>query len=258
LERWGGQTCVVSDVAVARALLPERTWRAILLDQSIGAEEVELLAEAATPFAAERIVMFTPAARHELHRAATSSALTGYLVKPLRAASLAARLTTAAEASAPDLAADALAEEKARAETAPAAVPHGLSVLVAEDNEINALLMRSLLGRLGHQAVIATNGEAALESWLSAKSAGTPYDLVLMDIQMPTLDGIETTRRIRACEAAQGLRKTPILALTANTLVEDRYACFEAGMDGFLIKPLDRDKLADALAGLSAARHVAA
>ena len=255
LERWGGQTCVVSDVAVARALLPERNWRAILLDQSIGAEEVELLAETATPFAAERIVMFTPAARHELQRAATSSALTGYLVKPLRAASLAARLTTAA---APEFAADALEEEKARAETAPAAVPHGLSVLVAEDNEINALLMRSLLSRLGHQAVIATNGEAALESWLSAKSAGTPYDLVLMDIQMPTLDGIETTRRIRAREAAQGLRKTPILALTANALVEDRYACFEAGMDGFLIKPLDRDKLADALAGLSAARHVAA
>jgi CheY-like chemotaxis protein len=246
---------VVSDVAVARALLPERNWRAILLDQAIGAEEVELLAETATPFAAERIVMFTPAARHELQRAATSSALTGYLVKPLRAASLAARLTMAA---APDLAADALEEEKARAETAPAAAPHGLSVLVAEDNEINALLMRSLLSRLGHQAVIATNGEAALESWLSAKSAGTPYDLVLMDIQMPTLDGIETTRRIRSREAAQGLRKTPILALTANALVEDRYACFEAGMDGFLIKPLDRDKLADALAGLSAARHVAA
>ena len=103
--------------------------------------------------------------------------------------------------------------------------------------------MRSLLGRLGHHAVITTNGEAALESWLSAKSAGTPYDLVLMDIQMPQLNGIETTRRIRALEAGQPGRRTPILALTANTLVEDRYACFEAGMDGFLIKPLDREKL---------------
>jgi PAS domain S-box-containing protein len=258
LERWGGQTCVVSDVAVARALLPERTWHAVLLDYRIGAEQVELLAEAAKPFANQRIVMFTPAARHELQRAATSSALTGYLIKPLRAASLAARLTTAAEISAPDLAAEALAEETNTAEAAQAVISRGLSVLVAEDNEINALLMRSLLTRLGHQAVIATNGEAALESWLSAKSAGTPYDLVLMDIQMPALDGIETTRRIRARDAAQAGRKTPILALTANTLVEDRYACFEAGMDGFLIKPLDREKLADALAGLSAARHAAA
>jgi CheY-like chemotaxis protein len=118
--------------------------------------------------------------------------------------------------------------------------------------------MRSLLARLGHHAVIATNGEAAIESWLAAKSAGAPYDLVLMDIQMPQLDGIEATRQIRACEADRPGRRTPILALTANTLVEDRDACFEAGMDGFLIKPLDREKLAEALAGVTVARHVAA
>jgi CheY-like chemotaxis protein len=143
-------------------------------------------------------------------------------------------------------------------EAAPPLAPRGLSVLVAEDNEINALLMRSLLTRSGHQAVIATNGEAALESWLAAKSAGTPYDLVLMDIQMPDLDGIEATKRIRANEAAGAGRRTPILALTANTLVEDRYACFEAGMDGFLVKPLDREKLAEALAALGATPHLAA
>jgi CheY-like chemotaxis protein len=81
---------------------------------------------------------------------------------------------------------------------------------------------------------------------------------VLVDIQMPRLDGIETTKRIRGCEAGKRVRPTPILALTANTLVEDRYACFEAGMDGFLVKPLDRDKLAEALAGLAASRHIAA
>jgi CheY-like chemotaxis protein len=119
-------------------------------------------------------------------------------------------------------------------------------------------LIRSLLGRLGHHAVITTNGEEALESWLSAKSAGTPYDLVLMDIQMPQLNGIETTKRMRSLEVGEPGHRTPILALTANTLVEDRYACFEAGMDGFLIKPLDREKLAEALMGLIASRHIAA
>jgi CheY-like chemotaxis protein len=229
-----------------------------LLDHALGSELVESLAAAARAHATQRIVLFTPATRQELLSSSASSALTGYLVKPLRAASLAARLTMAPEISAPNLAGDALIELSSEAETPPVAATRGLSVLVAEDNEINALLMRSLLTRLGHQAVITTNGEEALESWLSAKSAGTPYDLVLMDIQMPQLDGIETTKRIRAREAAQPGRQTPILALTANTLVEDRYACFEAGMDGFLIKPLDRDKLADALAGLAASRHIAA
>ncbi|MGZ5875891.1 MAG: response regulator [Bradyrhizobium sp.] len=252
LQRWGGQTCVVSDIAVARALLPERTWHAVLLDHVLGSEEVESLAAAARPFATQRIVMFTPATRQELQSSSASSALTGYLVKPLRAASLAARLTTAPEISAPNLADDGLIEQPDPAQTPSVATVRGLSVLVAEDNEINALLMRSLLTRLGHQAVIATNGEEALESWLSAKSAGTPYDLVLMDIQMPGLDGIEATKSIRAREAAQPGRQTPILALTANTLVEDRYACFEAGMNGFLIKPLDLEKLTEALAGLTA------
>jgi PAS domain S-box-containing protein len=259
LERWGGQTCTVSDVAVARALLPERAWHAILVDRALGAAEVESLGEAARRHATQRIVMFTPATRQELQLSA-SDAFTAYLVKPLRAASLAARLTLPPETPAPELAGDALFDQELLDEPqTPALAPaQRLSILVAEDNEINALLMRSLLSRLGHHAVITTNGEEALESWLSAESAGAPYDLVLMDIQMPKLDGIETTRQIRTREAGQRVRRTPILALTANTLVEDRYACFEAGMDGFLVKPLDREKLADALAGLVASRHIAA
>ena len=259
LQHWGGQTCMVSDIAVAQALLPERSWHALLIDRALGAEEVEVLGEAARVHATQRIVMVTPAARHELQlSSAPASAFTGYLIKPLRAASLAARLTMAPEVLSPNLVGDALIEVADQAEAPATAPARGLSVLVAEDNEINALLMRSLLTRLGHQAVITTNGEEALESWLAAKSAGAPYDLVLMDIQMPQLDGIETTKRIRAREAGQPRRPTPILALTANTLVEDRYACFEAGMDGFLIKPLDREKLADALSALAASRHLAA
>jgi CheY-like chemotaxis protein len=261
LERWGGQTCMVSDIAVAQALLPERSWHAVLLDRAFGAEIVASLGQVARAHATQRIVMFTTATRHELQLSSasqTSSAFTGYLVKPLRAASLAARLTMTPEITAPNLAGDALIEVTDPADTPATAPARCLSILVAEDNEINALLMRSLLARLGHHAVITTNGEAALESWLSAKSAGAPYDLVLMDIQMPQLDGIETAKRIRAREAGEPGRHTPILALTANTLVEDRYACFEAGMDGFLIKPLDREKLTEALAGLAASRHLAA
>jgi CheY-like chemotaxis protein len=252
LQRWGGQTCMVSDADVAETLLPERPWHAVLIDHALGLADIERLGEAARLHATQRIVMFTPATRQELQPSATS-ALTGYLVKPLRAASLAARLTTAPEMTAPSLepAIDPIKTPAARS-------AKGLSILVAEDNQINALLIRSLLGRLGHDTVITTNGTEALESWLSAKAAGTPYDLVLMDIQMPQLNGIETTKRMRLLEAGEPGGRTPILALTANTLVEDRYACFEAGMDGFLIKPLDREKLAEALAGLVASRHIAA
>ncbi|NLS69326.1 PAS domain-containing sensor histidine kinase [Bradyrhizobium brasilense] len=256
LQRWGAQTCIVSDANVAEALLPERSWHAVMIDHTLGTPTMEAFADAARLHATHRIVMFTPATRQDLS-ASESAMFTGYLVKPLRASSLAARLTASPEVAAPSLAIEAAAESAPTA-LASALPDKGLSILVAEDNEINALLMRSLLTRLGHNVVITTNGEQAMESWLSATSAGTPYDLVLMDIQMPRLNGIETTKQIRTHEAAQSVRRTPILALTANTLVEDRYACFEAGMDGFLIKPLDREKLEEALAGLAAARHIAA
>ena len=252
LQHWGGQTCTVTDPDVALALLPERFWHALLIDQALGADIVKTLSEAALRHATHRIVLFTPTTRQELKPCA---ALTGYLIKPLRAASLAARLSAAPEIAAPGLADDGAATDLVEK---PAPAAQGLSVLVAEDNEINALLMRALLTRLGHRTVIATNGDAALDSWLAARSAGTPYDLVLMDIQMPQLDGIEVSKRIRACEVDAPGRRTPILALTANTLAEDRDACFEAGMDGFLVKPLDRDKLAEALAGLTAGRQLAA
>jgi CheY-like chemotaxis protein len=203
--------------------------------------------------------MFTPAMRHDYPHPAADG-FTGYLVKPLRAASLAARMAASAPTLTPDVAIAELPDQDITDTSAPrpARGAKGLSILLAEDNEINALLMRTLLTRLGHETVLTTNGEAALESWIAAEAAGTPYDLVLMDVQMPRLDGIEATRQIRAREAGQRVQRTPILALTANALVEDRYACFEAGMDGFLVKPLDRDKLTEALAGLMLSRHLAA
>ena len=169
----------------------------------------------------------------------------GYLIKPVRAASLAARLS---DDDAFDLAA-------AEAVSAPGITPSagGLAILVAEDNEINALLARALLLKMGHQPTVAANGVEAIEFWRAAQAAGTPFDRVLMDVHMPSLDGLEATRRIRALEAETGTARTPILALTANAFTEDREACYAAGMDGFLVKPLDRESLAAALASGAAA-----
>ena len=87
-----------------------------------------------------------------------------------------------------------------------------------------------------------------MESWLAANAAGAPYDLVLMDVHMPGMDGLEGARRIRAAEAEAGAKPVRMLALTANASAEDRAACLSAGMDGLLVKPLDRERLGEALA----------
>jgi CheY-like chemotaxis protein len=96
------------------------------------------------------------------------------------------------------------------------------------------------------------NGDAAVEAWLAAHTAGAPYQLVLMDVHMPGSDGIEAARRIRAAERERSCGRTPIIALSANMLEQDRDDCLSAGMDGFLTKPLDRERLASALATVSA------
>jgi CheY-like chemotaxis protein len=167
----------------------------------------------------------------------------------VRMASLAARLT--AEDAFEDMASEISGPDKADA-----AATHGkgigLSILVAEDNEINALLARALLTRLGHRPTIAGNGEAAVESWAAARTAGKPFDLVLMDVQMPGMDGLEAARRIRAAETQAGDRPVRMLALTANAQSEDRAACLAAGMDGLLVKPLDRERLREALDAVAA------
>jgi CheY-like chemotaxis protein len=211
-----------------------------VVDRALGVDAAGTLAHDASSVT-RRIVLLTPAERHELPDLKMAG-FTGYLVKPVRAASLAARFGDAVTI---DMADASAYDEECKRNT------NGLSVLVAEDNDINALLVRALLHRLGHRPSVVANGAAAVETFLAAARADTPYDLVLMDVHMPALDGMEATKRIRAAEIAQGLPRTRIVALTANAFGEDRDACLAAGMDDFLVKPLDRDRLDEALAGAS-------
>jgi signal transduction histidine kinase/DNA-binding response OmpR family regulator len=252
LGRWGAETCLCDDIAAAMTRLPERDWHAVLIDHTFGPDAIETLAREAQPHATHRLVMLTPAARHEL--LPNPAAFTGYLVKPLRAATLAARLGAPVEVAAPSI---ADGEPPTLQDTPPVATRESLTILVAEDNDINALLIRALLHRLGHRAEIVGDGRRAVEAWGAADKTGTPFDLVLMDVQMPILDGLEAARQIRTQEAERVRQRVPILALTANTLAEDREACLAAGMDGFLIKPVDPDKLAEILANVSAAHQTA-
>jgi CheY-like chemotaxis protein len=122
------------------------------------------------------------------------------------------------------------------------ATPRGLTVLVAEDNPFNQKLIRLLLARLGHTVVVVDDGRGALE-----RSADPSIDLLLMDVQMPIMDGLEATQAIREREARVGGRRLPIVALTARAMREDMRACREAGMDGFVAKPVKRDELVEAM-----------
>ena len=117
----------------------------------------------------------------------------------------------------------------------PAATP--LLVLLAEDSPVNQKVALDLLERRGHRVRVAANGEEAIEALERRR-----FDVVLMDVQMPELDGLEATRRIRAREAATG-RHVPIVAMTANAMQGDRERCLEAGMDDYIKKPIDFDQL---------------
>ncbi|HEY8613937.1 MAG TPA: response regulator, partial [Roseomonas sp.] len=125
----------------------------------------------------------------------------------------------------------------------PPPCPRGLRVLVVDDVTVNRLVLRAMLEPAGHRVTEAADGQAALDI---LASAALPPDVVLMDALMPGLDGLETTRRIRALPGpASRLR---ILAVTAGAMPDQIAACLEAGMDGHVAKPVDRRALLATLA----------
>ena len=115
----------------------------------------------------------------------------------------------------------------------------GLSILLAEDNNINRFAAKTLMEQDGHHVTVATNGEEALNAVIQSEK---PFDVILMDIHMPKVDGIEASYRIRALPE-KDKQSIPIIALTANILQDEKQKCFEAGMNRFITKPFSPDKL---------------
>jgi CheY-like chemotaxis protein len=247
---------------------------AILIDAGTGnVPELAVQPDPAVP----AVVLLTPNARGGLPEM-RAIGFVSYLVKPVRQATLVSRLALcragaaalAAESAppmiasigplagrplpisppekqAPDFAQPALPpslhEERpiARAARPVLSTPghampsgDGLNILLAEDNPINMMLSRELLRRRGHRVTEVTTGNDAVKAM-----AKDDFDLLLTDIHMPGMDGVEATQAIRAAEALNNRRRTPIVALTADALEDGRRACLEAGMDGFLTKPVD-------------------
>jgi CheY-like chemotaxis protein len=123
----------------------------------------------------------------------------------------------------------------------------GLHILLVEDNLVNQKLARRLLEKGGHTVTCAGDGVQALEAFDKDR-----FDAILMDIQMPVMDGFEATAELRKREKSLD-RRTPVLALTANAMQGDRERCLAAGMDGYVTKPINTQELLQAIAGAAAA-----
>ncbi|WP_207124131.1 ATP-binding protein [Halorhodospira abdelmalekii] len=120
----------------------------------------------------------------------------------------------------------------------------GMRILVAEDDPTNTLLIQALLERCGAQPTVVEHGQAALEAWQQAEEE---FDLILLDMQMPVLDGAGTVRALRAAEAEQGRPHTPIAMLSAHTTTEVREQCLQSGADTYITKPIRLDALRELL-----------
>jgi CheY-like chemotaxis protein len=166
-----------------------------------------------------------------------------YLIKPIRPSELLVAMENALEGA-----------STARPAARPAAHPptpqpepsRSLRILVTEDNPVNQLLAVRVLQKAGHTTAVADNGQEALRA-LEFET----FDLILMDVQMPVMDGFQATVRIRQLEQGTG-RHLPIVAMTAHAMKGDRERCFEAGMDGYVAKPLQTNELFAALAAATA------
>jgi len=217
----------------------------VIVDCALGPEATNQLAQAAREAGVRRsLVLFSPFERRAFGQMALKG-FDGWLVKPVRPRSLFERVASdfhSASAPPPRVAAPPLSLRRA---------------LVAEDNDINALITYKALRRLGFDVVRAADGEQALQSASPvAPLESRPFDVILMDLKMPRLDGYEATRRLRALEAACGWSPTPIVALTANAFDESRGSSSAAEFDAFLVKPVEFEALAGTLERVCATQAV--
>ena len=164
--------------------------------------------------------------------------ISGYLTKPISQSSLLGAITTVLGRTVPESAETPLVTRHLLQEMS------CLRILLAEDNVVNQMIVTRMLEKWGHTLVVAGNGKEAVTA--VTQQGARSFDLVLMDVQMPEMDGFEATARIRAWEQGTG-GHLPIIALTAYAMKGDCEKCLEAGMDGYLTKPLKSDELLDAI-----------
>jgi signal transduction histidine kinase/CheY-like chemotaxis protein len=257
LTNWGARVTKANSAIEAIQVLKSQPFREneenlVLLDRGLQDADGFELAERIKqePYVDHSIIMMlTSAGQRGDARICRRLGISGYLTKPIRIAELEAAIATLLEArkqniKIPLVTRHSLREVQQRAEQISASSKSAanlpippLRILLAEDNLINQKLTLRLLEKSGHKVDIADNGKVAVEKWRQNK-----YDVILMDILMPEMDGLKATEKIRAFEKETGGR-TPIIALTANAMKGDREQCLGIGMDDYLPKPLKMNDL---------------
>ncbi len=250
---WGMEVSAVASGKEALALLRTKAhlnevFDVVLLDQDMpGMTGMQLASKIKEDYNLDQdilLIMLTGMSSAPSRIIARNAGIRRILAKPVAGYTL--KTTLADELS------RHRASAPARSTTPPGSMPDDFRVLVAEDNSISTKVIRGMLRKLDLQPDTAGNGEEALEA-IKAR----PYDLVLMDCEMPVLDGFEATRQLRKWEISAGRPRTPVVALTAHIFSEHRERAREAGMDGHMAKPVEMSQLREVIAHWIAVKNAA-
>jgi signal transduction histidine kinase/DNA-binding response OmpR family regulator len=239
LVQWGMRPTVLEDGrqaldAMQQACAEGQPYAVVVLDHMMPEMDGLMLAEQIQRnprLAGSVLMMLSSADRRETAARCRERGVTTYLTKPIKRAELLNALLTSVSAS--------TQQPTRRAVARPILTPsaHSLRVLLAEDNAINQRLAVRLLEKRGHSVVVVGNGKEALKALEQ-----TTFDVVLMDVMMPEMDGFQATAALRGREKESG-EHTPIIAMTAHAMKGDRERCLAVGMDGYISKPLDVSEL---------------
>jgi len=230
LSSWGIQTTATANGVEAAhvARQASRPFSVALIDMNIGdTSGVELAAALRQSVNCASTPMLLLTSADQPHDVANTPAVNGFLVKPVGQQAL---LESIRRVIGLRINAD---RQPAAPSITPTRAAHGLRILVAEDNPVNQKLAQHLLERRGHTPILVTNGRDAVEMTNRDR-----FDLVLMDLQMPEMDGFEATASIRTREREGRRPRVPIIALTAHAMQGDRRRCLDADMDGYVAKPI--------------------
>jgi signal transduction histidine kinase/ligand-binding sensor domain-containing protein/CheY-like chemotaxis protein len=256
LGSWGMKPTTVEDgrmaqVALGRAVEAGQPFRIVLLDADMPEVDgctVASRIQAPPELAGATLMMLTSATLHEQIARCHQAGAGGYLTKPIRESELLRAITAVLDGARSAHGAEDTGEERPQPHQSASVTPRvsdpvdpPLRILLAEDNPVNQLLARRLLEKRGHHIVVARNGREALDA-----TGQHIFDLVLMDLEMPEMSGLQATAAIRTREQ-RSQTHVPIIAMTAHAMIGDRERCLAAGMDGYLTKPICADALYAAL-----------